>query len=116
MFVYILATPKYFSKTLIVALDLIYLFMPSYDTRIYMFENTLQIKVKPLHYVHAREQKISLYLLTRSLYLTWFVLNNEVHRYKKGPIFSVPINEVYSLRRDLLKRFYYISIFFLLPF
>jgi hypothetical protein len=26
-------------------------------------------------------------LLTRSLYLTWFVLNNEVHQYRKGPKF-----------------------------
>jgi hypothetical protein len=42
-----------------------------------------------------------LYLLTRSLYLTWFVLNNEVHQYRKGPTFSVLINKGY-----LLKRFY----------
>jgi hypothetical protein len=33
--------------------------------------------------VHTRDQKISLYLLTRSLYLTWFVLNNEVHQYRR---------------------------------
>jgi hypothetical protein len=62
---------------------------------------SLSITVKPLYYVHARDRKISLYLLTRSLYLTWFVLNKEVHQYRKGPKFSVLINEVY-----LLKRFY----------
>jgi HJR/Mrr/RecB family endonuclease len=54
--------------------------------------------VKPLYYVHTRDQKVSLYLLTRSLYLTWFVLNNEVHEYRKGPKFSVLINEVYLLK------------------
>jgi hypothetical protein len=62
--------------------------------------------VKPLYYVHTRDQKISLYLLTRSLYLTWFVLNNEVPQYRKGPKFYVLINEVYLLKRGLLKRFY----------
>jgi hypothetical protein len=41
--------------------------------------------VKPLYYVHARDPKISLDLITRSLYLTWFVLNNEVQQYRKGP-------------------------------
>jgi hypothetical protein len=63
--------------------------------------------VKPLYYVHTRNQKVSLYLLTRSLYFTWFiVLNNEVYEYRKGPKFSVLINEVY-----LLKRFYCIALF-----
>jgi hypothetical protein len=50
-------------------------------------------------------------LLTKSLYLTWFAFNNEVHQYRKGPKFYVLINEVYLLKRDLLKRFYCTSIF-----
>jgi hypothetical protein len=40
--------------------------------------------------------------------LTWFVLNNEVHQYRKGPKFSVLISGVYLLKRGLLKRFYYL--------
>jgi hypothetical protein len=42
----------------------------------------------------------------RSLYLTWFALYNEVHQYRKGPKFSVFINEVYLLKMDLFKKFY----------
>jgi hypothetical protein len=68
--------------------------------------------VKPPYYVHTSNRKISLYLLTRSLYLTWFELNNEVHQYRKGPKFSVFINEIYLLKRDqdLSKRFYCITL------
>jgi hypothetical protein len=51
--------------------------------------------IKPLYYVHTMDPKISLYLLTRSLCLTWFVLNKEVHQYRKGPKLSVHINEVF---------------------
>jgi hypothetical protein len=40
--------------------------------------------VKPLYYVHTRDPKISLYVLMRSLYLTWFVLNNKVHQESGG--------------------------------
>jgi hypothetical protein len=65
--------------------------------------------VKPLFY--TRDRKISLCLLTRSLYLTWLVLNNEVHRYKKGPEFSVLINEVYLLKRCPLKKSFTVKIF-----
>jgi hypothetical protein len=60
--------------------------------------------VKPLSYVHAKDPKISFYLIMRSLYLTWFVLNNEVQQYRKGPKFFVLNNKVY-----LLKRFYCIE-------
>jgi hypothetical protein len=59
--------------------------------------------VKPLYYVHLRDPKISLNLLTRSLYLTWFVLNNEVHQYRKGPKFSVLTSEVYLLKSGPIK-------------
>jgi hypothetical protein len=73
------------------------------------FDSCICNTVKPLYYVHTGDRKISLYLLTRSLYLTWFVLNKEVHRHRKGPKFSALINEVYLLKRDLLKRFYCMS-------
>jgi hypothetical protein len=56
--------------------------------------------------MRKRGPKINLNLITRSLYLTWFVPNNEIQQYRTGHKFSVLNNKVYTLKRSLSKKCY----------
>jgi hypothetical protein len=59
-------------------------------------------KTSLLH-TQTRDPKINLYILINEVP----ILNIEANQYRKGPKFSVLINEVYLLlKRGLLKRFY----------